>query len=256
MRKLSLSVAPRSAFCGSDQRRAALRRTGASLAIVAFCAALSMGGCNVIIDPDDDDPFSSRTPLDRVRAEIEINQDADANNATIRMVLRDGFSRLVQLSADQGIEIDGNALASVSTGVFERSLPIADSYSITVREPTRGVETSTITAPGPFGITSPALGGGASLSGFNLTWNGVNATLDVEVQLRQDVLDRVRTTVIEDEPDDGALALVLLDLEDFVQGAPLEIEFSKVASQSSIAGFSSAEVTVRRTIGWSVTPGP
>lgn len=227
----------------------------ASLAALAFSVALSMGGCNIIIDPDED-PFSGRTPLDRVRAVIDIEQDVDAGSAALRVELRDRLGRLVRLSADQTIEIDGSPLSAGTNGIFERSLPIAESYAITVREPTRGVESSTIDAPGAFAIVSPALGAVASLQGFELTWNGVDGSQTVEVRLRQDVLDRVRTERIDDESDDGGLSLGLLDLDNFVQGAPIEIEFSKITQQTTIAGLDAAEVTVRRTIGWSVTPGP
>lgn len=225
------------------------------LALALLCA------CRITFVPVDDANSNAggsgaRTPLNAARARITLSQDADSNQAVLTIVLRDDRNRAVLLGQDQAIEVNGLPVESVGSGRYERTLDASGAYEFTVREPTRGVERTTLNGPSAFEITQPIGGGPASLSGFTLSWSATDASLAIRVLLSQAVFDGTRTQTLRADSDAGSLSLSLSDLSQFVQGADLRVRLTKIATGGSVAGFASSMVELERSDEIAVSPAP
>jgi hypothetical protein len=226
--------------------------------LLAVAAMLALPACQVTVVPGGNSNANGagRTPLNALDAEVRIAHTPGAADVVVSAVLTDSRNRFATLGADQSIEVNGLPLEAAGSGEYRRTIPIANSYEFTGREPTRGVERTTVAGPAEFGVVSPAQAGPASLSGFNLTWSGVNAALEVRVVLRQFVFDAFREAVVTQGSDEGARFLSAQDLAAFVQGANLDITLTKFARTNGIAGLRSATVLAERSVLRTVVPAP
>ena len=237
-----------------DQVMKMMHRTLALFGVAALAAAAA---CRITIVPGDDDgPIGTRTPLDRVRAEVTISQDFGENEATVTAELTGGFGFAFSLSADQSIEVNNEELQPRGNGVYRATVPLADDYVITVREPTRGVEQTTVAGPPAFAIASPTSGSAASLSGFEVVWTGADDELEVEMSLSQTAFNRERTEEFGPVADEGQFELAAADLSPFVQGALLRIEVQKTSVSTAIAGLGTSTLRISRIEAVDVIPAP
>ncbi len=232
------------------------------LVLLATVVVLNPGvSCRIVPTPPDGNTnnnsggsFGVRAALDDTDATITIVQESGSSNATVSAAITDSRGRGVDLSDDQDVEVNGRSLQGEG-GDYERTVTAANEYTITVREPTRGVEQSTVTGPVAFAVISPASGESASLSGFTLTWSQRNANLQVRVRISQTIFNENRVENFGPFADTGELVLTLADLSDFRQGADLLIEVTKESRDATVDGFDSAEVTVMRSATRTVSPG-
>jgi len=186
--------------------------------------------------------------LDLADCTMRIVQQADATEATCGAAIADGNGAPVEMTGGQAVLVNGQALfASGIDGVYSATITADSTYTITVTEPTRGVETTTIAAPTAFAITSPVDGGTASLSGFTLTWSNPDPGLQVTIKLTQTLFDEEETKTFGPFDDVGAVVLTAGFLADFYQGANIVITATKTKEQSLINGFNSGELTVQRS---------
>ena len=133
---------------------------------------------------------------------------------------------------------------------------MASEYAVTVHEPSRGVETTTIAAPGSFDATSPANGGSASLSGFTLTWSNADPNQKIRITLTQTLFGEERSEAFGAVMDTGTMAFSAEDLAEFQQGANLAIALTRINERTVINGFNTGKLTVERSKTLLVTPGP
>lgn len=217
-------------------------------------------GCNVIVVPDDgtngNQNGSGRVPLHQVRAEITITQASGSAEVAVTAELRDSRNRAVTLGSDQAIEVNGIALISTGSGRHTAQAPVSGSYEFTVREPTRGVERTTVTGPADFAIVSPPEGGAAPLSGFTLAWSNVDPALRARIVLEQTALGDTERETFTQAQDEGTRMFTVQDLVPFVQGAPLQVSVTKSACTSGLAGLSSATICVERRADRALNPAP
>jgi hypothetical protein len=198
----------------------------------------------------------TQIPLDQADATITVTQPVGAANADVVATITDSHGRVVDLSVDQAVRVNGAALAGPnSAGQYTVTIAVAATYDVTVREPTRGVEDTILDAPGAFGITAPAAGGGASLSGFTLQWSNPNERWQVEIKLTETVFGSVKQATFGPFTDTGSRTLLASDLRDFVQGVDLVVTVTKVDRQT-VAGFDTGTGAVRVPASATVSPRP
>lgn len=229
------------------------------LLVLAAVAGLYLGVTCTIAGPDGDGlwPGYVRIPLDRAEAEIVIEQAVGGGDALVTASITDRYGRPVRLDDDQLVSINDVGLAGPdSAGQYTATVAAAAAYTITVREPTRGVESTVAAAPRAFRITAPADGGPASLSGFTLTWSAASSGLQAGVELRQTFAGTTQVEKFGPFVDTGSLILAAGDLRHFVQGADLLIAVTKVDTLAGIAGFESGTVSVRVAAVRVATPAP
>ena len=195
--------------------------------------------------------------LDLADCTLRITQGAGATEATVTATITDGNGRPVELAGGQTVSVNGQTLSGAGTdGIYTASVAVANEYAVTVNEPTRGVETTTIAAPANFDITSPADGGSASLSGFTLTWSNADAGLQVTVTLTQTLFGEEEQETFGPFIDTGSLVLDAENLSaDFYQGANLLITVTKINERSTISGFNTGELLAERSETSLVSPG-
>jgi hypothetical protein len=193
--------------------------------------------------------------LDLATCTMRIAQDAGGTDVDVTATITDTWGCPVGLQGGQEVSVNEKAMMGPSnSGAYVQSVPSASKYTITVIEPTRGVETTTVSRPA-FSITSPAKGETASLSGFTLSWTNADANLDVTITLTQTIFDETKRETFGPSEDTGSKTFDFEDLADFQQGADLIIEVTRVATQSTINGFKSAELTVVLSRRVTVSPG-
>ena len=231
------------------------------LLLVALSAGTCLGascgldctvcGANVIW------PIPSTTiELDLTDCVLTITQTADAADAEAEATITDSWGLPVELEDGQAVSVNARALLATATGgEYARSVPAADQYAITVNEPSRGVETTTIDTP-TFTITSHDDGDGASLSGFTLEWSGADASLEVEITLAQSILGDSKSAEVGPIADAGSHVFDAADLADFQQGADITVEIIKTHTLDAINGFNDGELSVTYSVTIGVTPGP
>jgi hypothetical protein len=153
--------------------------------------------------------------------------------------------------------VNGQALlATEDAGRYSVALPMADTYTVTVTEPTRGVQTTSQPAPADFAIVSPIAGGQASLSGFTLIWSNANSALQVTIALAQTLFGQDRRKEVGPSSDTGSRVFTAQELVDFRQGGDLSITATKISSRADLAGFASGQLTVERGRTTTVAPQP
>ncbi len=216
------------------------------------------GGTCVISGPDGTifPPGSSSAALDRATADILIVELIGDSEAEVLATIKDTLERTVELGDGRSVEIDDLVLADPQAGVFAGTLPADSTYTLTVREPTRGVETTTLTPPGDFAVTSPAAEGDASLSGFTLSWSDADANAMVEIEFQQTFAGETEAAEFGPFVDEGQRELSAADLRDFVQGADLIVTVTKIREIGSLAGFASGTATLRKSVVHVVEPRP
>jgi len=224
--------------------------------VVGVVSLLCMGGsCTITIGPGDGG--TARTYLDETTANIEISQVLGASQATVSATIVDDDGRAIEFEDDQSVEVNAVALQGPNAAdMFTATVPAADVYVIRVDEPPRGIESTSVDAPGEFAITSPAEGGGASLAGFTLQWSGANARLQVRIRLTQTVFGKTEVVNLGPYTDTGSRELTLDDLDRFVQGADLVVTLTKINAVNTVGGFQAGTATARLSSEHTLSPRP
>lgn len=224
--------------------------------VVLGCASALCMGVSCTITGLDDWVGPTQVALDEANATITITQAVGGTKADVVATITDSHGRDVTLSTEQSVRVNGTSLVGPNqAGQYTATVDAAAAYVVTVREPTRGVEDTTLDAPGAFEITSPAAGGGASLSGFTLQWSNASELLQAEIELSETVFGTQREAALGPFSDTGSRVLRAVDLQEFVQGTELLISVAKV-NRVTIAGFESGSGVVRVSASRSVTPLP
>ncbi len=230
-------------------------------------SGLIVGGCTIHWQIDDgpgDNSVgtitiggSTTTYLDLADATMVISRPVGDNTARVAATIRSQSGRTVRLTAGQSVEVNGVALTRPDAkGEYGATVDAASTYTITVDEPSHGVQNTEIDSPPEFEVTSPAEGGRASLSGFTLTWTKPNDRLQVEIELSQVLAGELVTVTFGPYTDTGEREFLARDLSDLRQGAELVITVTKVNTVNRIAGFDSGTASVRVGATRTVVPGP
>jgi hypothetical protein len=202
------------------------------------------------------DGTSAYVSLDKASAVIAISQiqgEADAD-ATLRIADRGGHA--VVLQQGQAVSINGQAFGSPdNAGYYQRTISIAENYTVTVNEPTRGVVDTAIGSPAGFAIAAPAPSAAVSLSGFTLTWTNPDVRFRVTLTLQQAEFGHPSQRFGPFD-DTGSHTFDAADLIDFRQGADLSITVTRTSALRSVAGFGSADFTVDHADTVAATPSP
>ncbi len=193
--------------------------------------------------------------LDDNNATITISETAGGLEAEVVAVITDSRERLAELESGQTLLVNDEPLAGPdSGGAYRAIIPAAPSYIVTVNDPTRGVQKTTIFRPPAFAITSPVDGTSASLSGFTVAWSGADSSLDVEISLSQTIFGEQRLQEFERTSDTGMRGIEASELGNFQEGADLVIEVTKISRRNNISGFGSAALTSSLTVTSRVSP--
>jgi hypothetical protein len=239
----------------SDASNASLLPKAGLLAVLAavFCTG---GSCTInILDPDNPGGVSGYVPLDEAILDLRISQSGGEAAATARIT--DVFHRIVRLRQGQELAISGRPLTGPDAeGLYHATLAAAGEYTITVTEPTRGVNNTTVQPPPAFSTVQPPSGGTASLSGFTVGWTNSDPALDVAISLAQVLFGAERTATFGPFTDTGTQALSASQLADFRQGAPLLISVTRILEVPAVGGFRSAVARMELSDTVSVTPTP
>lgn len=231
------------------------------VALIGLVAGLCAGMTCTIQFPDDGGGGGGGSglyvPLDQADAVITISQSGDNAQADAAARITNGLGLTALLQDGQSVAVNSQTLTGPGgDGHYRRAIPVADTYTITVNEPTRGVLDTTIVSPGGFAITSPAADGPASLSGFTVTWSNPDASFTVLILLTQTLFGEEQTREFGPFADTGSQSFDDDDLMEFAQGADLLITVTRVNEQPDIDGFSSGTLIVRHSETVSTTPGP
>jgi hypothetical protein len=214
------------------------------------CTGTPVVNIPIIVDP-------TNVPLDQAKAVIVISQTVTGKDAAVSATLTtNGITPLV-LKTEQSVSVNNQPLTGTS-GTYTRTVLAAGEYLITVNEPTRGVEGTTLAPPPAFDFTGPTAGQTASLSGFTLTWSNPDPTFKVEIVLKQTLDGSEKTRGFSPLVDTGTQTFSAADLADFRTGKSviLNITLTKIREQTGINGFKNGTLTGRLTNTEAVTPGP
>jgi len=218
--------------------------------VVLFCLAAGLcTGVSCRIVPGDGGDGGTTDPthptLDETDAVIAIVQPAGSVEVDVTATITDSGGDSVELEGQQSVSVNEVELTEAAGDEYTATIDASDTYTVAVREPTRGVERTTIDAPAEFVITSPADGGAASLGGFTLEWSEPDETFQVVIRLSQ-VLPG-GTEVVDFGPftDTGQRTFSAADLYDFGGGTDLVIAVTKINTLNRIDGFDSGELSVR-----------
>jgi len=230
---------------------------GRVIALLTVAAGLCMGVTCTITGPGGGTiPGFGSPPLDQTNATIEIDQVAGGASADISAWITDNIGLGVTLDPDQAVLVNDTALAGPNYGgQYAATVPAVALYTVTVREPTRGVQTTEIGAP-LFDITAPAADAPASLSGFAVTWSAADSSLQVIVELSQTHAGAKKTQTFGPFADGGGRTFTATELRSFIQGEKLTITVTKTNTVASIAGFRSGTLTTRVQTIRQVVPAP
>jgi hypothetical protein len=236
------------------QKTSHTRHTLALIAILALVAGVAgcffPGGGGVIPD--------TTSRLQDARIGLTIAGSRTTGEAIVLAVLVDDQGLPVDLEGEQAIEVNDQALTKSADGRYGATIPVAESYVLRVREPTRGVEETTLVTPALFEITSPLADAIVSLGGFTITWDQINAAFDTTIRVSQTVLGTDRMQTFGPAPDSGTQTVENSDLPNWQHGTgiTMTISVTKQARQTNVAGFDNADVSVELTTTVVVTPGP
>lgn len=199
-------------------------------------------------------PGPNYVPLNEADLVLDIVRDVGDIEAELFGTIKDSSGRLVELQDQQAVRVNDAELTLGNDDRYAAVLAAAGAYTLTVYEPTRGVETTVIDAPADFSITSPASGGGASLSGFTLRWTGANDRYQVRLRISQTLFGVTESASFGPYTDTGSRAFTVGDLDRFRQGAPLTLTVTKFRTERSVAGFRTGVVTVKVTARGTADP--
>ncbi|MEW6251086.1 MAG: hypothetical protein AB1716_10595, partial [Planctomycetota bacterium] len=200
---------------------------------------------------------TTTTTLDTASASIRIQQTAGAAQASATASFTDARGRALRLTGDQFVRVSGVDLVGPGAdNRYSATVTAAPEYTVTVREPTRGVEETRIDAPAAFTITAPSVGGGAALSGFTLMWTGANTQLEIEITLSQTLFGTVEQATYGPFPDTGARTFTAEDLQRFRQGAELTVTVNKLNTLDDVGGFASGTLAAGVAVSQALTPTP
>ncbi len=225
--------------------------------LASLVAVLCLGAnCTIHINPDggggDDSSF-----LDQMDASIIISRAVGDTQADVTATITDNHGRAFTMTGDQALKVNAVELTGPDANdEYSATVDASDQYEITVVEPTRGVENTTVDAPAEFLITSPAEGGTASLSGFTLEWSGANNRLQVQIRLSQ-TFEGTQTRDFGPFTDTGSREFTADDLDAFRHGGDLtlNITVTKINAASNIRGFNSGTASVRTEATLVAKPG-
>jgi len=211
-----------------------IKKTALLTTALFVCTAAQ---CNVNVN------VNTGTPLDDAIATLSIEREDTDANAILSGSITAGFAN-VELTDEQSIQLNGVELDRAGS-LFTATVPAASAYILRVVEPTRGVETTTINEPSAFEITSPTVGTAVSLSGFNVTWNNVEADLTVRVVVRQTLLDESLVLNIGPVADTGMVSITDAQIAQagFGQGANVRIEVIRERETNDLNGFAAGSLT-------------
>lgn len=234
------------------------------IVLLTLLLGFSMGGsCTISVSPGDDDngtggSGSTGTTLDQTTMNLTVSRTVGDAEADVTATIKDSRNRTVTLKGGQAVEVNGQALAGPTSGQYAASVAAAGEYAVVVREPTIGVQTTTLAAPADFEVTSPADNGNVSLAGFTLEWSGADESQQVSIELSQTALGSTTSETFGPFTDDGSHALTAADLSDFVHGTnvTLTIEITKIRTASSINGVKSGTLTAQLTATRTAVPRP
>lgn len=225
-----------------------MKRQFVFLAVALVCMSGQTCGVNVNVN--------TGTPLDEANAIVTIRRTAGQPQATVDASFTKGFAN-VNLTEEQSITINGEDFNRTGSTFFA-SVDANSTYTLVVREPTRGVESTTVVEPSEFEITSPGAGGTASLSGFTIEWSNPDPSLQVEIRLSQTLLGSPKSTSVGPIGDTGMATITDAQIAQagFGQGAQLTISLTRVAQTTEVNGFASGTMQVRLTKSIAVNTGP
>lgn len=225
-----------------------MRRNIMFLAVAFVCMSGQVCGVQVNVN--------TGTTLDDANAIVTIRRTAGQTQASVEASFTRGFAN-VNLTDEQSITINGEDFSRTG-GTFFASIDASSTYTLLVREPTRGVESTTIVEPGDFEITSPASGGTASLSGFTIEWSNADPNLQIEIRIAQTLLGDPKTLSIGPIGDTGAATITDSQIAGagFGQGEPLTIAVTRVQEMTNVNGFASGVMQVRLTKSITANAGP
>jgi hypothetical protein len=224
----------------------------ASLAMVLCLAA------SCTIDFDGNPAPNDQLYLDQMDASIIISRTVGATTADVTATITDNQDRPFTMTGGQAVKVnDVDLTGPDANDKYSATVDASDQYEITVVEPSRGVEKTTVDAPAEFQITSPADGGTVSLSGFTLKWSGANDRLQVKIRLSQ-TYEGTETRYFGPYTDTGSRAFTADDLEPFVHGGTLmlNIVVIKMNTTSEIRGFNAGTASIRTQATRVAKPGP
>lgn len=226
------------------------------MALIGIVATVCTGFTCTVYGPGGGWSGFGPPPLDQTNATINIGQTAGGVTADIDARITDSIGLTVTLQQDQAVLVNGTSLSGPNfDGKYTATIPAAGQYTVTVREPTRGVQTTNIYST-QFDITAPPVGAAASLSGFSTSWSNVDPHLQVTLELSQTRNGFKRTQTFGPFADNGGYAFTAADLRYFVQGESLNLVVVKANTVASVAGFNSATLTSRVWVTRQLNPAP
>lgn len=199
-------------------------------------------------------PGTDYVPLNEADAALDIVRDVGDLEAEATGTIKDDAGRAVAFQDQQAVRVNDVELELGADDRYGAIVPTAGVYSVTVYEPTRGVETTPVESPADFTITSPSAGGDASLSGFTLRWTGANDRNQVRIRISQTLFGATESASFGPYTDTGSRAFTVDDLDRFRQGAPLTLTVTKLRTERSVAGFRTGTVTVKVTARTTAEP--
>ncbi|MCB9855539.1 MAG: hypothetical protein H6818_07600 [Phycisphaerales bacterium] len=218
------------------------------LAVAFVCMSGQVCGVRVNVN--------TGTTLDDANAIVTIRRTAGQPQASVEASFTRGFAN-VNLTDEQSITINGEDLNRTGSTFFA-SIDANSIYTLVVREPTRGVESTAVTEPGDFEITSPPANGTASLSGFTIEWTNADPSLQVEVRIAQTLLGEPKFLSIGPVGDTGAVTITdeQIAIAGFGQGAQLTLTVTRLNETSDVNGFASGVMQVRLAKSTTANAGP
>ncbi|HSW45349.1 MAG TPA: hypothetical protein VLM89_07245 [Phycisphaerae bacterium] len=210
--------------------------------LVVLTATFCMGAsCSISWDGPD-----TGVPLDQADCTMRIAENSTEATVSAEITTRLGFP--VELDEDRSVLVNDQALTREGgTSRYAAKIPVADTYVVTVIEPTRGVETTSQAAPPDFSILSPTDGGTASLSGLAVLWSNPDAPLRAVIVLSQVLFGETQQLTAGPLADGGNRSFGAADLARFRQGADLTITVTKTVQRTGINGFDSGRLSIERS---------
>jgi hypothetical protein len=227
-------------------------------------AVVPLTGVTCSVDFDPLGVIPGGTTLDRARVTLAILQGATSSEATVDARIETTRGDTITLDEGQDVLVNGRSLVGPNEdGRFTRTIGANTLYTITITEPTRGVESTQISAPGAFVIIEPGQGAAASLSGFTVGWSNPDPALSVRITLTQTLFGQTRTREFGLFPDTGSFALTAADLgpqsasdPGFQQGAALIVRVAKFNTIAEINGIRDGYAQVEIFTAVNVIPAP
>jgi len=226
--------------------------------LIVVCACFCAGAsCSVSCDGSPIPWPNVDTELDRATCTIRIAENATGGTATAMAEITTAAGWPVELGEGQSVQVNGQPMAAAGdSGEYAVTIPAAGTYTVTVTEPTRGVQTTSQPTPPDFQITSPTEGGPASLSGFTVSYSNPDAALQVSIKLVQTLFGHEEQMVVGPLADTGSKSFTAQDLAEFRQGADLSIAVTKISRHDGINGFAAGQLSVERTRSVKAKPQP